>query len=97
MSAQKHTPGPWRVGQIAQTVVADSADGTHAAHGEIEYYGAPLVCESVSSSANAHLIAAAPELLAACESSLAMVETNQGPPDWDAMRAAIAKARGEQP
>jgi hypothetical protein len=31
-------------------------------------------------------------LLAACQAALAFVDTDQGPPDWDMLRAAIAKA-----
>jgi hypothetical protein len=43
---------------------------------------------------NAHLIAAAPDLYDACRAALNMVETDQGPPNWDLLRAALAKAEG---
>jgi hypothetical protein len=45
--------------------------------------------------ANANLLAAAPELYEACEAALNMVETDQGPPNWDLLRAALRKARGQ--
>ena len=102
-----HTPGPWRI-------------RTNGRHGEGECdlticgdifcladINGPLYrhCEP-----NAHLIAAAPELLAALKDLLANIEPcpddperqrmlNNGFVRWDALeaagRAAIAKAEGE--
>lgn len=50
--------------------------------------------------ANACLIAAAPDLLAACEELLRMGDLNElstvGLPEYDQARAAIAKAKGHQ-
>ena len=43
--------------------------------------------------ANAHLIAAAPEMLEALEACLAHAACGD-PLDWDTVRAAIRKARG---
>ena len=45
--------------------------------------------------ADARLIAAAPDLLEALIACERMVSTDEGPPDWDAVRAAIARATGE--
>lgn len=48
----KHTPEPWRTGNVSTTVVADSDDGLHitGATGPdaLEYYGGNLIAESVS-------------------------------------------------
>lgn len=91
MSEMKHTPGPWRV------VVDDSASqvtgfpcieadnyqvvGTEGMYDDIE-----------TDFANAHLIAAAPDLLEALKNLLAdnLMET----PSTIAAYAAIAKAEG---
>ena len=92
----KHTPGPWRVGH-GSWVVSDTAvtgmDGSDA----VEFYGGHLICESVNGP-NSHLIAAAPDLLEACEAmALAFVWYN-GDGDFPVcnairkIRAAIAKA-----
>ena len=79
------TPGPWsavkreRIG-FAEWQVAWSPDGE-------------LVCDIVYEEADAQLIAAAPELLAALQDLLPLVECDHDEPDecvW--ARAAIAKA-----
>lgn len=83
-----HTPGPWGVGEkrgvwVGPVVMADSRGR-----------GVAFVCGE--SDANARLIAAAPDLLAACEELLIYLG------DWDdpenetcaAARRAIAKAKG---
>lgn len=45
--------------------------------------------------ADAHLIAAAPELYAAVDAALGIVD-GRGPPSWDLLRAVLSKARGER-
>jgi len=103
----KHTPRPWKVGK-GSFVIADSpAPGIHGSN-MIEHYGGHLICESVSE-ANAHLIAAAPDLLEALEKCLYIIGHPKDEPEtlWrtddeinDAYmqaRAAIAKAKGGQP
>ena len=98
----KHTPGPWEVtdntadgyGQL----VVDSMHGAVAIcyTAERGIPGAPSEC-----GANAHLIAAAPELLAALRAAEEWADyidddENRVPIDMRlAMRAAIAKATGE--
>lgn len=90
----KHTQGPWRVGkgkygyQIWQDV--KKGFGNH--------WIANLKCESCPADAlpNAHLIAAAPELLEALESFPGFLCGTESGDAWiEHMRAAIAKARGE--
>lgn len=104
-----HTPGPW---------LAEPADmfGDHNIVLANNLYDARAVAAVVSNlraepevAANAHLIAAAPELLAACESAIpeGVCLTNPNIPDDTAipidctmgdlrkLAAAIAKARGQ--
>lgn len=88
----KHTPGPWRL----------SGDGVLIAK-EGAFYRIATVREPRS--ANARLIAAAPELLEALENLVNLVSVIEVYPlvptdelidDWLAEpRAAIAKAKGE--
>lgn len=65
-----HTPGPWRQGKYATTVVADhrvevtakpNLKGDGGAN-DSEYYGGNLIAESILREQNAHLIAAAPDM-----------------------------------
>ena len=65
----EHTPGPWKiVGEDMRFVYAPGKDGTnrfstHVAPGHIPGYD-----DEETQQANARLIAAAPDLLAACKS-----------------------------
>ena len=91
MNETKHTPGPWTATPTAghethgQSVVYAEADGKDVA---VIYDG----------KANARLIAAAPELLAACKAIAALMD-GQGranmPEVAGQARAAIAKATVE--
>ena len=96
MENAKHTPGPWDTGEDGWIV--ESAKGwavSHAVvfrgkHGEGEDF------------ANARLIAAAPDLLAALEeltrTAASLVDYHDDPETEaaiDVARAAIAKAKGE--
>lgn len=80
MSEAKHTPGPWHVGSRggynALTIYAYNGASQHEDQGICDVFGIPLrwMLEQVENDkasqiglANAKLIAAAPELLAACE------------------------------
>lgn len=87
------TPGPWRVrGDQYGSIVADMP-GPDDRPGHPDYYdGAILVAEGVQPH-NAHLIAAAPELLDALEN----LENDDGSipaPAWEMCQYAIARARG---
>lgn len=89
MSTQ-HTPGPWMLADHGYTkIVSKPGDG----------YITRDVCRMDASTsaafeqhANARLIAAAPDLLAALIRCEQMVSTDAGSPDWNWVRAAIAKA-----
>jgi len=100
-----HTPGPWKARLAPSGIKRNNhwiiqADSPHIP-GKIQ-----VVAEMngpwnpVNYKANAHLITAAPDLLAAL--TLATDEAQKGwdegfvPPDWfDQARAAIAKAKGQ--
>lgn len=93
----KHTPGPWEAHFEEAYYVTGPDRGRVAmmlnlkgAHG----LGGRRTGEE--SAANARLIAAAPELLAALE-CLCSFDKPLIQEDWDNARAAIAKAKGVTP
>lgn len=76
MSEMRHTKGPWRHG-VGHTVVSDHANGIEINGALVpEYYGGNMIAESVSPN-NAHLIAAAPDLLEALEAALFKMEDDE--------------------
>jgi hypothetical protein len=91
----EHTPGPWRIGR-GTSIVADAPAPGIGGSDEVEYYGGHLICESVNEP-NARLIAAAPDLLLACQAAYdAMMQYDFGTLTLaPQLKAAIAKARGE--
>jgi hypothetical protein len=81
---QKHTPGPWTA---VDGYGIDSPSGMVV---RLEVAEASLMAYVEVSDADASLIAAAPDLLAALENAV------RGGPNYHAeARAAIAKARGQ--
>ena len=113
MSDMKFTPGPWSVhntGDIftdlgarnAEGIDAPSNDGWHIADCDMGGLGLEEL------QANAHLIAAAPEIYLALRKAMDFIESHVADPDiteemskaWIALEeadpyAALAKARGE--
>lgn len=97
----RHTPGPWRIGDAGRSVFGPK-DGNPA---PVTVAALPPVSPRVGAEtrrANARLIAAAPELLAALEDLLKIcisrgesLGLDNGGPVLDFARATIAKARGE--
>jgi len=96
----RHTPGPWRVtgGPTPRGNAAGvcSVDGLHVT--DVHGYGTSIETDH----ANARLIAAAPDLLAALENVSAKLERLCGVSYPDAIaldlsqaRAAIARAKGQ--
>lgn len=91
-----HTKGPW------QWAASDIQDGRYSIHhnGPIAYCG-DTTASPGDGEANARLISAAPDLLAACEAALAWIsdpasfQQNHIDDVAAACEAAIAKARGE--
>ena len=94
----KWTPGPWRVGNrfTLSGVYAANGDLVANTHGATRNYDVEALVERQG--ANAHLIAAAPDLYAALEAMTARMSLYSGHHD-DALtamgKAALAKARGE--
>jgi hypothetical protein len=98
--SSKHTPGPWQISRDGLTIFAGTAGAgvlirgveqriPHIAYIPKNGFAATLAEQQ----ANARLIIAAPDLLAACERLLNTV----GCDDWSAQEAArdaIAKAEG---
>jgi hypothetical protein len=97
-----HTPGPWEFdgdyvwaesikGYVADPQTEDILSGEHVAHSKA----------AAQWRANAKLIAAAPELLAALVAVLEIEDRDEFVPlteldkAWTAARAAIAKAQGQ--
>ena len=97
-----HTPGPWRATSRNIENVANWASRIpFAIELEVGHSVAPIadVCDQPAAEANARLIAAAPELLAALKDVLriaqaASVGVPGNSPRLDRARAAIAKAEG---
>jgi hypothetical protein len=90
----EHTPGPW-------TIDLDyDRDGHHGINSEARMWKAVAECSANTlgaakvsqdeAEANAHLIAAAPELLEALEEVVAISDRKHNA--WDKAHAAIAKA-----
>lgn len=91
----KHTPGPWStIKYIRTTLVCDANGNWIAAIKPVRKFGI-----AGDDAANARLIAAAPELLAALDAFTQWNDRDQGEGKLeDALnkaRAAIAKAKGE--
>lgn len=92
----KHTPGPWTADEWATGYTVSS---------DLEHYSVCHLEGCNNAEANARLIAAAPELLAALEAFIGLPfpmpgqkSSNRGWSDFqaycDQARAAIAKAKG---
>jgi hypothetical protein len=91
MSETKWTPGPWLAQECIRSgwdVVADDGHVVETTD-EIGRYG------PIDRQANAHLIAAAPDLYEALRASVLMC-INMPPAIERMAEAALAKARGEQ-
>ena len=100
----KHTPGPWQIGLTVRNSVAIDAilpsphdDGERCAVAHI--VAIPHRQSPETGEANACLIAAAPDLLAALEQALALIE-GEGLDELhgdcaEVARGAISRAKGE--
>lgn len=100
----EHTPGPWAydgAGRVdAVHFRKPTGNMVDDGSGMKEYIGGlvalPYSCEAGTMEANARLIAAAPELLAACEKAVQWLDGwASAEPYVSELRAAIAKATGE--
>lgn len=93
----KHTPGPWTIGDENNQHVEICIGDAVANLDRQDRYGLHMVFSREEMLANAHLIAAAPDLLEALDAALeAECRLMDYRPEWeDHARAAIAKAKGE--
>lgn len=88
----QHTPGPWKYGYERPT-----AQDPEEQWAIVTIAGGHIVANVNPDSrqdANARLIAAAPDLLAALEAVVFISDRKHDA--WDKARAAIAKAKGQQ-
>lgn len=90
-----HTPGPWQIDYgkkyprgVSRVNRTDALGGINSI---VRWNGIGMP-SSVEGHANARLIAAAPELLAALKAVVAIADRRTD--EFDAARAAIAKATG---
>lgn len=102
MNEKKHTPGPWVIGPDA---VDEKRRQEHLIGLPRQPDGMSMTERVANYAANAHLIAAAPDMLEALEEMLAAHNISDLPTREeidrlvraeDAARAAIKKARGEK-
>lgn len=84
-----NTPGPWRA---EKSIPSEGVECFWISAGEVFTLGSVYGPQEDRQQANAHLIAAAPDLLWACE---ALLSGSAKAPLL--ARAAIAKAKGEAP
>lgn len=104
----KHTKGPWVVRREGRSTVYGAVEASLRPYTwqEVAACG-PTEAGSEQQEANARLIAAAPELLEACQLLVSWLDLPQDAPMTDMVvgcgeaerkaRAAILKATGEQP
>lgn len=87
----KHAPGPWRVsaGNLVRVMARGSDRPICGVHRRGRYSFDEVQAETL---ANARLIAAAPELLAALQAVVRVAD--RATIEFDAARRAIAKATG---
>lgn len=110
MSELKHTPGPWYVTTGVHSETTDCYDkgetwfNVNGEDGVIAdvLHGRCLSADEDEANANAHLIAAAPELLYACEMALQIIreipddyEYEDGENPVTILKNAIAKATNQ--
>ena len=93
----EHTPGKWQIsGPYIRSRISDDVSKRIA-----RFYADTKTMYVGEAEANANILAAAPDLLAACKGALALLEVNHegwcirtDGPEFVALRKAIAKAEG---
>ena len=95
----KYTPGPWEIGKpLMRFMHAEiSARGYHKDQRLIIAHVDSVDGFKGNSRANAHLIAAAPDLLEACKAAIKWMTEQGNPQDYHAYaacRTAVEKAEG---
>ena len=93
MSKQKYTPGPWVINYAVSYSINSAKGDKHIAM--VSCYKEKAYDE-IENEANTKLIAAAPELLEACEMTLQFfVDNNRNGTYQLLLRRIIAKAKGK--
>ena len=87
-----HTPGPWRSERTPASAYFDWTVMAASGKGRTMQIG----IDTDNTEADARLIAAAPDLLQALQSALERPLRVEGDTWWTEVRAAVAKATGEQ-
>lgn len=99
MSTPQHTPGPWHVRTIDESIGSiDAADGTSVAQAQMR--GTLRNHNHEERRANTRLIASAPDLLFALDQAVTSMQDSGYPNSHLAVRcarAAIARATGKEP
>lgn len=92
MTNTQHTPGPWQIWAEITAISRNPCTGHTISRGDDVF-----ICDAVgTSAADARLIAAAPDLLAALQALLPYVAGSDSFAAEEALaRAAIAKATGQ--
>ncbi len=100
METTKHTPGPWADGDTRHIMAAVGNNSVLIAEVHHAIHDTPLLTKE-QGRANAALISAAPEMLEALESALALIESGTLRISHDVdtsavskVKSAIAKAKG---
>jgi hypothetical protein len=98
------TPGPWKISTDRYDNGAwpfeGGFNGIIRAEGGYVIYRGPASFNALrgrspeEAKANAQLIAAAPDLLAACEHVVQLIDPGEWPDAYQELKAAIAKAKG---
>lgn len=99
MTTAKHTPGPWRTNKDGDRVLGKEGPVCDVIECKAPVLNEPQSFHAERQKANARLIAAAPDLLAALRTLMAWVDENvdyvEADPLLRVARAAIAKALGK--
>jgi len=85
----KHTPGPWHLGKEGYYFQSVRDQNEHITA------DVNITRSDGEGGANARLIAAAPDLLAALDEMVSKIDADKLPVSCSLARAAIARARGE--
>ena len=94
------TPGPWVLGNTSHhetMIIGRGGKGDYVCHVQFEQIGGGAIASAMEPArrANARLIAAAPELYAACQYIVDAAENGDEMTAVEMATAALAKARGE--
>jgi len=97
----KHTPGPWNYDSSDNIVYGPNGTTVCGVHLKPKIVGVDDLEKSgrsLQTLANANLIAAAPELLAACEAAIRLIDRigQREHPAFDRLFDAIKKVKREQ-